>query len=221
MKLSTLKRLRIIVPGILILIGFFLFIDFNQINYCFQYLLKEYWQVLYIVFSAILVPAFGSIYKVLNLRNILFKRIVLDIDENIKDKLISPFANDDELRFLFSPEIEYTSLKSIFYQFVDNDKTLKVKAELIYHNGLFLTSFLDFSIIGFFFSVFYFAYYFLNQNINLLIKSNILFIVILIINWFVIPKIVVDHKKLSNEQLEIITTSHHDELKNKLKQLKS
>lgn len=211
MELNTLKRMRLIIPGILILIVTFLFYinSFQMI----QRMVLEFKNTDILFIIAIIV--FGALYYILDLRYKVFKHFLEKVHENIKDSLIKPFENE----FTIDQIAQFKKgrlLLNIFYNIIDNDNSLSEKAKIVRDNGLIWTTSIDISIIFSISSIIFLIKYFFTVNeLNDLIKAIIL-LVISIVSFSGIFVLTNKHIKLSNEQLECIVTIHKKKLKDKL-----
>jgi len=216
MELNTLKKLRLIIPGVLIFIVLILFIN-NSLSE-----LKEFYKdlidlnlkdIIYII----LFMALGAIYYVFKIRYKLWDPFLKRVQDNIKETLLEPFNadfNDEQKTNLKSDRV----LINVFYEFVDNNESLKEKAKLVRFNGLIWTSCIDATIIFFCGSiVILMKYFFTSQNYDLVV-ALCLFIISLISLIFIFV-LTNRHIKLSNEQLEVITELHKLSLGNRLREL--
>ena len=101
MSQTTLKNLRLVTPGILILILIILVIQhsFSQLAEVGKYFLNL--QLNDIVF-AVICFAIGALYYIFHIRNLLYNPYLKRVQNNIKDTLISPFKAG-----LNNPQIDY------------------------------------------------------------------------------------------------------------------
>lgn len=223
MELKTLKKLRFIVPGILLFIQFVLFFsikDLNDIrNYLKLYNVKyEISQFLFFI-SIIFI---GILYYTFDIREKIFKRNFEYVENNIKNKLLKPYENKystDEINNFK----QGSKLINIFFYFIDNDASLKEKAKIVNFNGLIWTSLMDLLIISSFgFFIFFIrwivvsvifqftSYYYIMAFANFGITFISAFV-----GGFLTEKYV----SLRNEQLEIIHQFHKKELGRRISDL--
>lgn len=198
MEQKTLKYLRVLIPGFIILI--FILPASDQllgqnifINFEYEYLV-------------ILALIIGSIYYQLNIQHIITKPSHYFITNNIFNKLLKCLTDNisKEAKKKIKKERLYMQ---IFYKIVDNDETLKIRGEHVRFNGVFWTSSADTFIIGIIFFILY--------SINILIPSqevnmsNFLLIIILLSLLLHIIS-VINHIRLSNSQLNYIQCHKKD-----------
>ena len=216
MELNTLKRFRLIVPGILIFIVFVISINnsFEELKVFYKALIDFSIQdIVYVAIFMIL----GVLYYAFKIRYKLWDPFLNKVQINIKDSLLKPFPDEfdeEEKNSLF----ENRTLINLFYEFVDNNESLKEKAKLVRFNGLIWTICIDSTIILFAGSLILFCkYFFTDVNFDLVVALILLFLSMISFGLiFLITKI---HIKLSNEQLEVITDLHRDKLHNRMRQL--
>src|SRR5689334_16770164 len=119
MDQTTLKNLRLVIPGIFIIGAFYkyyelLFSPFEKLG------LIDYSYLFF--FSA----AIGAVYAIFKVRSIVVNSSHRKIDLNIKNSLIKLYPvnlSQDQYNYL----VDGRRLKSIFYHFIDNDASLTVK----------------------------------------------------------------------------------------------
>ena len=213
MSKEWLKRLRIIIPGIIILIllnpffvedlGFKRFFDSFNLMQGF----------IFIVISSI----FGSIYYILNLRKFTIAKPIEEINNNIKNKLIG-FCEHCKISSDNCTLKKDKTLMHIFYNLIDNDPSLTQKSKSVMLNGLVLSTVADIIIITIGFTPTYlFAFAFTNK-IHFVLAAGIT-LVITILTWLVfLPKATNSHLSLSNDQLDFIKVHYAEKVRNKLKE---
>lgn len=193
MEQTTLKYLRVLIPGIIFLLGIY-----PIYNHYFKdiYDAKSL-DTTYVTYLSILL---GSIYYQLNIRYFLIKWSGYLIDKNIFTKLVTIHGGnvpDNQKNFIKSDR----KYMSIFYRILDNDESLKKKTNNVYFNGIFWTSTADSAILSFIFGLIY--YYWLPDVGNAAILSK-MFFVISIASLILHVLSVMTHIKLSNDQLNFI-----------------
>ncbi|PAW93452.1 hypothetical protein CKK33_08085 [Mucilaginibacter sp. MD40] len=200
MEQSTLKLFRITIPGLISIAVFLIFFSTIKKTEILNLKLIDY---TYISFIALII---GTIYHLLEVRNLItnfsHKRIDLNIKHNIINLYIGTLTNNQQ-QYLY----QKNRLKNIFYKIVDNDESLKRKGSLVYFNGLLWTSTADLFIISGFGSV-----------IFLLSSVHFIYVKSVFLNWSLIMLITAfsalffhiiayyKHINLSNDQIEYIET---------------
>lgn len=198
MEQKTLKYLRVLIPGLVFLLGFYPLYDFHFKS---LYDAKSL-DVTYVTYLSLL---FGGIYYQLNIRHIVTQFSLSKINDNIFEKLSAIYPSSlskDEAEFLK----EKKRFKDIFYEIVDNNKSLEKRANNVYFNGIFWSSTADSLIMSFVFAIIYVIYWcrcvdFQNSK-TFVVLFLITFAVSLVIHLLSIKK----HMTLSDEQVNFIET---------------
>jgi hypothetical protein len=214
MEQETLHKLRMIMPGLILLIVlFFLFQpDVDATKLLNQSVSED--SVLYIV-AAIAVIGMGVTYYLLNLRKYAMKNPLEKIRENIERELLRPFLNNEKISGGSSELKKDRKLMNIFYGFVDNDKSLEKRSKEVYLNGLILSTTADIRIISLFAAVLYLIVWRNTQTTQYLFFTEIS-VAVLISTFIIMPLVTKKHIELSNLQLELIVTKYKKELQNEL-----
>lgn len=201
----TLKYLRILVPGLIFLLGFYpiynkYFTDLYKITTIdFSYL-------------TLLSVIAGSIYYQLNLQHIVTRPSHFFITNNILNRLIT-------ISGLHLSLIQLGKIKKdrnymhVFYNLLDNDESLKRKSANVYFNGIFWTSTADSFLINI---VFYFLYKYKYTEIKNYEEYSNMFLILAILSIILHIISVVKHIYLSNDQLSYINTHFQQDVKTKL-----
>ena len=202
--------MRLVVPGVLVFLLFYpLYKGTLTVDGLLSISTKD---AIYVV----LVFVAGGIYKTFEIRGLLFKERLDEVHENIKAKLIAPMEADPTYPRLRT--LPAKAFLKVFYNIVDNDESLKEKTKDIYENGLLWSSYSDVGVISLLGIPLYAAAYLYVGNQDFLVFA------LLLVALFAlsIPLILVSvnkHKKLGDDQLEIITTIHRARLEDLLKTL--
>jgi hypothetical protein len=213
MGLSTLKNLRILIPGVIIFVAVFIALPnhFHDLIWNLKNLLPlDLKDALYLVPFIVL----GVIYHVTNFRSIIWNHYLRKVQTNIKETLINPFRNDltdEKVNHL----MEGRKLMNIFYHFVDNTPSINVKSNLVRFNGLIWTSFIDLAGICLFASIAMIVkLFFYNTNYNIFLLFAFPVISLLSIGATII--VTKNHLDLSNEQLDMILHLRLNDLREKI-----
>ena len=149
MELSTLKKLRKVVPGTV-----FLFFSVPAYQFCVDdiYKIDDSLKFPLEGYGAVLAIIIGSFFGTLKVRRLRNKKTHKEINENIKTRLLMEGlaehrSEDEKIKIKNSRKLMH-----IFYHLIDNDQSLKEKSKLVRDNGLIWTSTADVAILGCFFS---------------------------------------------------------------------
>jgi hypothetical protein len=208
MEQKTLKYLRVLIPGLLILIGLLpiksqiiiLGISFNGLDYN------------YIILLAITI---GAIYYQLNIQRIITRPSHYLITKNIYDSLLKIYSqNIDpiEKKNIWKNKI----YMDVFYHIIDNDESLKRRSNLVYFNGIFWTSSADIFLISLIYWILYKFNFITSPNYGELTKA---LVIISFLSLFLHVISVVKHIKLSNNQLKYIERYRKSEVDKKFNEL--
>jgi len=217
MTRATLTRLRLVVPGVIILIvAFFLLPSSLRFQDVSQYLVSPMG-----LFSLVIVCVMGGLYNITGIRWLFLRDALSVIQANIKQKLTVPFYGDEQIRANIESLIRGRQLMHVFYRIVDNDESLKVKAQGVYSNGLLWSTTADVMIISSFAVPVYLIAHLFNPLPHYCVVAFILSAIYLIAALFLMPKVTAEHIELSSEQLEFIVQHYRDELYKQLLDLAS
>jgi len=202
MEQNTLKKLRLLIPGIIgVIIGTYYYFtitgkSFEKIDF------KEY------SIPLLIAIAFGTLFYLTDIRFLITNYSHKKIDLNIKNHMIHLYTKsltDEQKQFLY----KNNRLKSVFYNIIDNDESLKKKQTNVYFNGLIWTSTADLVLISFFFAfVFLVSIMIFKEVANVLLMGSFILILISLISLVAHVLAFLKHIKLSNEQIEYIETHH-------------
>jgi hypothetical protein len=207
MEQTTLKYLRIFIPGLTLYI-------IVQIFYCIV-LKKEINEVNFsdlgwpLIISIVLGVLYNSFDIRYNVTNYTHKKI----DLNIKNHIINLYngsLSPNQTQFLF----QKNRLKQIFYKIIDNDPSLSIKKNNVFFNGLLWTSFADIFIITLFSSFLFILYgIFGSYETDNILKYSGVLLIISLLSLLMHFQAFLKHVKLSNDQIEFIETNHINTVK--------
>ncbi|MDP1814574.1 MAG: hypothetical protein Q8K92_09025 [Leadbetterella sp.] len=217
MEQSTLKTLRILIPGLITIIIFLIFYSVIRNKDIFELKLIDY------SYITIIALAVGTLYYLLEPRHLVTNLSHKKIDLNIKNHIINLYTSaltKEQRQFLFQKNI----LKNIFYRIVDNDESLKKKSSLVYFNGLIWTSTADLFLLSGLSSIFFlFSIVIYKEHTSELLLWAIILICFCLISLFLHALSYLRHIKISNDQIEYIETHHinqvNDHTNNVLQQM--
>lgn len=203
MNLETLKKLRLLIPGIIIVIYGLIYISIITEKELSSFDFKRY------TITTIIAIVLGVLYEMLEFRYVITNYSHKKIDMNVKNHICSLFTQpltDIQRQFLFKKN----RLKSIFYHIVDNDESLKQKSKNIYFNGIIWTSTADLFMISIFISVLILiSVTMFEESIrNNLLIFGFITIMVSLISFALHCLAFLKHIKLSNEQIDFIETHH-------------
>ncbi|AKH21834.1 hypothetical protein [Sedimenticola thiotaurini] len=217
MELSTLKKLRKIVPGTVFLffsvpIYQFFVDDLFQVDDSLKFSLEGYGSVLAVII--------GSLFGTLKIRRLRNEATHREINENIKSRLLEEGLTEERSEEEKNEIKNSRKLMHVFYHLIDNDESLKEKSKLVRDNGLIWTSTADVAILGCFFSWLYFILILIFGLDGLLASAGLMIGSIGLISGAILhPRTVKEHISLGNEQIEFILTNHKEELKRRVTEL--
>lgn len=205
--METLKRLRLLFPGVLVLVFWSILGRFTG---DWSVTLPKTWADAASL-SSVLVPA--ALYYTTPFRDWANKSYFADVTENLRNGLILS-ANMETNRGILT----WQRLRPIFWFFVDKDASLKVKAKIAYNNGFFWTSAADLRSISFFYCIFSIGYFLLLDSL----EAGVAAFFFAFVGIASIPISVIltkRHKKIGDEQIEIINQFHRDELVGQMRKI--
>jgi len=205
MEQTTLKYLRVLIPGLIILIGllpikneligFGVNLDGLDYNYT-------------ILFAITL----GAIYYQLDIQRLITSPSYHLINKNIYDRLLKIYSKEIDAKNK-KHILNDGSYMRVFYNIVDNDESLKQKANLVRFNGIFWTSSADIFIISLVYCCLYHYNIFIASNNIALSKA------LVIIMWAALFLHIISvrkHIKLGNSQLKIIDQLYKTKVESKI-----
>lgn len=207
MEQSALKFLRLLIPGMIIVIITYFFIQISTDKELSDLKFGEYSTPL------ILALISGAFYLTFNIRYIVTNFTHKQIDLNIKKNIFNLYPGNltpTQTQYLY----DRNRLKNVFYKIVDGDPSLVAKGKNVYFNGLLWSSFADAFILCIFSSsiILIFTFFSSVKTTELrlfcftLLVSAILSLCLHILSFF-------NHVKISNDQIEFIETNHITEVK--------
>jgi len=216
MKKNTLKFWRLIIPGIIIiLLAIPAFTktaeELKNLSLIFQTI---NWQDSIILGIMIII---GAIYYSINGRWIVWKHFNKKVQDNIKERILTSCS----LKFTYekwNKLKEGRSLMTIFYHFVDTDRSLTDKAEDVRHNGLIWSTCFDITILTGIAGYTYLIIAVLSVKDYLIYVSAISFALSFIFLGFS-SLLTYKHLKLSNEQLDVISQKYKNEVDEKIQEV--
>lgn len=207
MERKTLKFLRLLIPGLIVIFEFLPLLDILQV----KFEIGQGW----LNYSILIIPALviGAIYHLTDARHFITNYSHRKIDLNITSSLLKIYnqpVTQEQLNFL-----KKKRLKHVFYNIIDNDASLSAKSQLVYFNGMFWTSTADVFIISVFSSIIYITLGIYLGVVNIWL-TGILLGGIGLLGFLFHILTAFRHINLSNDQLEYIETHYVNKLKTKL-----
>jgi hypothetical protein len=143
MSNEMFQTLRFLMPGLIIAVGCVAPLFFGTVHFAETIRTNEK-LLLWIV-----PPVVGVFYYLLHLRRYFMANPLEQIDGRIEDALLAPFNGHAVIGPAASQLRTSRRVMNIFYQFLDNDKSLTERAKGAYLNGLVLSSLADLRAITF------------------------------------------------------------------------
>jgi hypothetical protein len=143
MSNEMFQTLRFLIPGLIIAVGCVAPLFFGTVHFA-ETIRSNEKLLLWIVPAAV-----GALYYLLRLRRYFMARPLEQIDKRIEDALLAPFSDHAVIGPAAAQLRTRRRVMNIFYQFLDNDKSLTERAKGVYLNGLILSSLADLRAITF------------------------------------------------------------------------
>ena len=212
MELKSLKRTRMLFPGLYVVIQIILIVlslkDNSQaFSEALKYTIKEDMLLPYAFVLLI-----GFIYYAFDCRDLLWSPILRKVWDNIYRRL---FRTAKEKFPAKLSEAQKRKMKRFFYGLIDDDHTLTIKSQLVMHNGAILTCVLDALILSVPFIILDIVLSVINSKV--LVLALVINCVILFIGIFIRASLVKKHISLSNDQLDIIEDKYSAECSSTIK----
>jgi hypothetical protein len=161
----------------------------------------------------------GGIYRILGVRNRLLRHSKDRIDSNITEGLLDPYMNQDPIAGAAEGLREDHRLLNVFYHFIDNKESLKERAKGVYLNGLLWSSVADLmavTLLLLFTSLVACLFFWRTYYLSVAVLAGGLY---LLASWVLMPRVVERHIFLGGEQIDFILQLHESELRSKLEEL--
>lgn len=208
MERKTLKFLRLLIPGFILIFEFLPMLDYLKINYKIG--------IEWFAYSFLVIPALvlGGIYHIYEVRFTITNVSHRKIDLNITTSLLKIYnKNISQVEYNF---LKNRKMKHIFYNIVDKDASLTAKSQLVYFNGLLWTTTADLIILSTFSSLVYFVFGLWIFHTTEVWFIGVGFAGIAALSVCLHFLSILKHYKLSNDQIEYIETHYQKELKEKI-----
>lgn len=212
--IKTLKTLRMLIPGLMILLALIALKNSDLISFADRLVGVK---ISRDSFQFYVVPlVLGALYYVVNLRSVFFRKPIRKIVDNIYVRLLAPFANDVALGAYYDQLRSDPRVKQVFYRFIDAEPDLREKANNVRMNGLVLSSLADAAIIGLMFCPVYVIFYIWKSTRYYLLLAIGALMAFIIIKLFLLPLATRRHIQYSNEQIDSILGNNRPNLKKAL-----
>jgi hypothetical protein len=137
MSVTTLKMLRLLIPGLLLVLLGVIPVIFGPASLSRALATNEK------LYACLLPFVLGGLYHILELRRFFFAPSIEDINTRLNRSLLDPFTNHPVIGPAMPRLKEGRRILNVFYNIVDNDKSLSERAKHVYLNGLLLSSLAD------------------------------------------------------------------------------
>jgi hypothetical protein len=212
MEKSTLKTLRLISPGILILLFGLLLLSDDWSNF-FSFVNDFEFDTAKLTFKTAIIVLAGVLYYALDLRKIVWRKYFLaDVHDNIFTTLmqVGQYTPAEQLT-IRNPN----NLTLLFYSFIDNDASLSNKSKDVYANGYVASLFSDLIVISTAF-VFIFTITAIWTQKWYYWSTAMVAIVVCLVSCLCLVRVRKRHIELSNDQMHFIMQQYKNELINRI-----
>jgi hypothetical protein len=216
MDTGTLKKLRSVVPGTLIILGLVPLYTYWT-GTPLSELKKGDWLIAGIV--SVAAYAVGMLYNVYCVRALFNRKSHARITENIKQRLLAIGCTTPLTEERRQALLTKSGLMDTFYALVDSKESLKEKAKLVRDNGLLWSSIADITVLGILFACLYLPLWCFTRHSTFLYWGTTSTVLALLCGLVFHPRAEARHIQLSNEQLNFIETQMKDEVKEKVNAL--
>lgn len=202
MEKSTLKKIRLCAPGIISLVCVLPFLKLHDLKTVSDKIPEG----TFLSLLALVVLVLGVIYYAINIRDLLWRKFVLKCHKNVRVKMIDPFRHDSALRAAVDCMTDQKVMR-VFYNVIDNDRSLSDQQNDVRLNGAVLTTIIDAILILSLFSITYLIA-FLITHASLFLLCTIVALLLQPLLWFLKGRVSKKHIRYEDEQLEVIKQLH-------------
>lgn len=205
---STLKWLRLVVPGIFMLFALTpLFRGTGDLSALARSFLS-----LETLRNSVPVVLLGALYIIFNLRRFAWRESHRKINDNIKDRLLAPCLHDALIEGANDSLRTGNALMHVFYKLVDRDPSLTEKANRVRFNGLLWSTVADLTTVGTLGALLYLFAFAITDEFHQLLMFALLALVALLAHFILMPVVTRRHIELSDDQLEFIVQHYRADL---------
>ena len=206
MDKATLKNIRLLAPGIIVLVCLLPCIKlFNFISAA-----EKLPDGIILILLTFVAQIIGGTYYGFDMRNLLWRNVVLDFRDIVWAKMIIPNEHDPRIPQGIG-RLNKKQAMRIFYNIIDNDPSLSDQAHDIRLNGAVLTTIIDSILITGFFFVTYLIAFLITRN-YIFFWSSMVIAPPHSLLWILKSRISKKHIKLEKEQIEVIIQLHNDKV---------
>ena len=157
--------------------------------------------------KTIAIVVFGLLYYVLPLRNWANRRNYNAVHSNITHALIEIGSDGED-----PDKSSWQKIKPLFYKLVNADSSLTIQSKRAMFNGLLWTSIADARAISIIFTIISIIYHFVFESLGALM-GVLVFSAISAVTWPISWVLTDMHKRIGEEQIEIIRSFYSSEVK--------
>ena len=212
MDKPTLKKIRLIVPGAIILVCMLPF-GLSNLETISKAVPDSVFKIVLFILSAFL----GVVYYSFNIRNLLWREVVHTCHRNIRARMIDPIGHEAAYQEV-TKHLSDKEMMNIFYTIVDNDTSLTDRANDVRSNGAVLTSIIDAIIIIYFFAIVYIVT-FLIVRASPFVWFTIIALLLQFVLWPMKRRVLQKHIVHEDEQLGMINQLYRTRVKTLLMNL--
>ena len=201
MSKETLKRWRMLIPGILLM------------AWTAPLLLCEFGLSIGLldpknILVVVTVVVLGGLYDLFNLRRFAMSKPIDRIHKNIRERLTSPYRNVPGFDGVVA--LKDADFLRIFYSIVDNDKSLSDQSNDVRLNGLYLSTACDLLVVSAIAFVAYclvggYLFWGLGRISQCAVTAAVAAVALWLLSFWFVKRATKEHLKLGDEQLACIT----------------
>jgi hypothetical protein len=210
MEKSTLKKIRLYAPGIISLVCVLPFLKLHDLKTVSDKIPES----IFLSLLMLVVLILGVIYYAINIRDLLWRRFVQQCHKNVRAKMIDPFRRDSALRGVID-QLTDQEVMRIFYNMIDNDRSLSDQQNDVRFNGAVLTTIIDTILIISFFTIAYLIT-FLITDLPAFLWCMIVAVPLQSLLWFLKGRVSNKHIRYEDEQLGVIKQLHSSRVRSLL-----
>lgn len=216
MSKEWLKRFRLIIPGIIIMLFILLGLtktkdELMDISLLFS---RFNWSDLYYIFYIGVIIILGALYYALNIRWLVWKHYNKKVEDNIKDTILNECTLNISAKQWYNLKKE-NAVMIIFYDFIDNNESLKDRSNDVRFNGLIWTTCFDITILSCLAGFIYTILFFTTTRSHYIYISLFSFWLCFIALAFS-SLLTYRHLAKSNDQLEVIKQKYKEDINTKI-----
>lgn len=161
----------------------------------------------------------GDLYNAFSLRELVLRPSQQRVDDKIKNALLDACSDMEGIREREEELRKGDTLTQVFYWLVDNDQSLKERAQRLYASGLIWTGLADVIVLGVLAAFGYFILSLILRDPSYHVVALVCLLVALITSRFAFPLAVERHVRLADDQLDHIRVHEREALCERLREV--